>query len=114
MEESGTEPKEAVTTEPVKKQPVVHIPMAFALPQYTDMKEDMLSEALETCITACEKYPDNLEQAAQLISEEMVQKFCGHWHVVVGEAFGFEVTHEIEKVLYTYFGGNLGVLVWSN
>jgi dynein light chain 4 len=42
------------------------------------------------------------------------------WHVVVGEGFGFEITHEMKNLLYMFFGGNLvnclfieGVLVWK-
>lgn len=26
------------------------------------------------------------------------------WHVVVGEGFGFEMTHEVRNLLYMYFG----------
>jgi dynein light chain 4, axonemal len=29
------------------------------------------------------------------------------WHVVVGEGFGFEITHEMRNMLYMYFGGNV-------
>lgn len=42
------------------------------------------------------------------------------WHVVVGEGFGFEVTHEMRNLLYMYFGGNLvivfnkGIMVWKS
>lgn len=34
------------------------------------------------------------------------------WHAVVGEGFGFEITHEMKNLLYMFFG-NLGVLVWK-
>ncbi len=34
-------------------------------------------------------------------------------HVVIGEAFGFEVTHQLNNILYLYFGGELAVLVWK-
>lgn len=34
-------------------------------------------------------------------------------HVVIGEAFGFEVTHQLTNMLYMYFGGQLAVLVWK-
>lgn len=36
------------------------------------------------------------------------------WHVVVGEGFGYEVTHEMRNLLFMYFAGNLGVLVWKS
>lgn len=37
-----------------------------------------------------------------------MDKRCGNsWHAVVGEGYGFEVTHEMRNLLYMYFGGNL-------
>lgn len=114
MDETGTEKKEENVTVVAGDKPAVpQIQMGYPLLQHTDMKEDMRTEALEACVVACEKFPENLEHACQTIVEEMGQKYCGNWHAVIGEAFGFEVTHELKKVLYTYFGGNLAVLVWS-
>lgn len=34
-------------------------------------------------------------------------------HVVIGEGFGFEVTHEAKHSLYMYFGGYLAILIWK-
>ena len=34
-------------------------------------------------------------------------------HVVVGEGFGFEITHEVKHLLYMFFGGNLAIIVWK-
>lgn len=34
-------------------------------------------------------------------------------HVVVGEGFGFEMTHESKHLMYMFFGGNLAILVWK-
>jgi dynein light chain 4 len=33
--------------------------------------------------------------------------------VVIGKAFGFELTHQVNNMLYMYFGGELAVLVWK-
>ena len=39
---------------------------------------------------------------------------CKHCrNVIIGEAFGFEVTHQTSNLLYMFFGGNLAVLVWK-
>lgn len=86
--------------------------MTHALVRHSDMAPEMRTEAMELCIVACEKFPEDKESATKLIKEEMDKKFNGHWHAVVGEGYGFEVTHEMKKVLYMFFGGNLAILVW--
>ncbi len=50
--------------------------------------------------------------AAKYIKESMDKKCGTAWHVVVGEGYGFEVTHESKNVLYLFFG-NVGVLIWK-
>ncbi|CAB1341497.1 unnamed protein product [Coregonus sp. 'balchen'] len=55
-------------------------------------------------------YPQN---AAKMIKESMDKKFGSSWHVVIGEGFGFEVTHEVKNLLYMFFGGSLAVCVWK-
>ncbi|XP_061495132.1 dynein axonemal light chain 4 isoform X2 [Rhineura floridana] len=59
------------------------------------MPEEMRVEAMELCVTACEKYATNNESAAKMIKETMDKKFGSSWHVVIGEGFGFEITHEV-------------------
>lgn len=85
----------------------------YALVKYSDMLPEMKTETLEIVIVACEKYVDNNELAARSIKEAMDKKFKGRWHVVVGEGFGFEITYELHKLLYLYFGGNLAILIWN-
>ena len=51
--------------------------------------------------------------AAKFIKETMDKKFGASWHVVVGEGFGFELTHEVKNLLYMFFGGNVGICVWK-
>lgn len=46
--------------------------------------------------------------------KENMDKRCGTtWHVIVGEGYGFEITHEVKSLLYMYFGGELGILVFK-
>lgn len=54
-----------------------------------------------------------LQSAAKMIKETMDKKFGSSWHVVIGEGFGFEITHEVKNLLYLYFGGTLAVCVWK-
>ncbi|XP_066866326.1 dynein axonemal light chain 4 isoform X1 [Kogia breviceps] len=80
---------------------------------HSDMPEEMRVEAVELCVAACEKFSNNNESAAKMIKETMDKKFGSSWHVVIGEGFGFEITHEVKNLLYLYFGGTLAVCVWK-
>ncbi|XP_041093882.1 dynein light chain 4, axonemal isoform X1 [Polyodon spathula] len=80
---------------------------SFPLVRHTDMPEEMRVETMELCVTACEKYATNNENAAKMIKESMDKKFGSSWHVVIGEGFGFEVTHEVAA------GGWLFSSQWS-
>ncbi|XP_056122589.1 dynein, axonemal, light chain 4a isoform X1 [Rhinichthys klamathensis goyatoka] len=89
---------------------------SFPLIRHTDMAEEMRVETMELCVTACEKFASNNEvsrNAAKMIKESMDKKFGSSWHVVIGEGFGFEVTHEVKNLLYMFFGGSLAVCVWK-
>ncbi|KAL7831384.1 hypothetical protein SRHO_G00308870 [Serrasalmus rhombeus] len=86
---------------------------SFPLIRHTDMPEEMRVETMELCVTACEKFATNNESAAKMIKESMDKKFGSSWHVVIGEGFGFEITHEVKNLLYMFFGGSLAVCVWK-
>lgn len=43
----------------------------------------------------------------------MDKKFGSSWHAVVGEGYGFELTHEVKNLLYMFFGGTVAVCVWK-
>ncbi|KAL1767640.1 dynein light chain 4, axonemal [Sigmodon hispidus] len=86
----------------------------FPLVRHSDMPEEMRVETMELCVTACEKFSNNNESAAKMIKETMDKKFGSSWHVVIGEGFGFEITHEVKNLLYLYFGGTLAVLGHTN
>ncbi|ESO11644.1 hypothetical protein HELRODRAFT_156242 [Helobdella robusta] len=85
----------------------------YPLIQYSDMHEEMKIEAMELCVTACEKFSNNNEQAAKMIKDLMDKKFGMPWNVCVGEGFGFEVTFHKRNILFMFFGGNIGILVWK-
>lgn len=48
-----------------------------------------------------------------MIKEQMDKKFGSPWHVVVGKAFGYEITYEVRNILYIYVGGRISVLLWK-
>ena len=35
--------------------------------KFPDMDDEMLSEAVDTAVTACDKFPENMEAAAQML-----------------------------------------------
>jgi dynein light chain 4 len=54
-----------------------------------------------------------LQVAAKMIKETMDKKFGASWHAVVGEGFGFEITHEVKNLLYMFFGGTMAICLWK-
>ncbi|KAL0117207.1 hypothetical protein PUN28_010209 [Cardiocondyla obscurior] len=88
---------------------VIH---TYPLCKQSDMPEDMKQEAIETCVTAVEKYAENYEQAARMIKDDMDQKFGPPFQAVVGEAFACAITHQEKSLLYMFIGGNIAVVVW--
>ncbi|KAJ8251583.1 hypothetical protein GJAV_G00222900 [Gymnothorax javanicus] len=103
----------ADTGDSKKEEPDYKRLHSFPLIRHTDMPEEMRVEAMELCVTACEKFTTNNESAAKMIKESMDKKFGSSWHVVIGEGFGFEITHEVKNLLYMFFGGSLAVCVWK-
>ena len=96
------------------------------------MNEELRTETMELCVTACEKHANSNEvgivthrsahtvthmtfpqEAAKMIKETMDKKFGAPWHAVVGEGFGFELTHEVKNLLYMFFAGNMAICVWK-
>lgn len=53
------------------------------------------------------------QSAAKMIKDTMDKKFGASWHAVVGESYGFEVTHELKNLLYMFFGGNIAIILWK-
>ncbi|PAA66057.1 hypothetical protein BOX15_Mlig002549g3 [Macrostomum lignano] len=85
----------------------------YPLVRYSDMNEEMRTEAMELCVTACEKFASNNESAARMIKDSMDKKFGPAWHAVVGEGYGFEITHELKNLMYMFFGGNMAIILWK-
>jgi hypothetical protein len=63
---------------------------------------------------ACPSSPHSLPTVTvQMIKEQMDKKFGSPWHVVVGKAFGYEITYEVRNILYIFVGGRTSVLLWK-
>jgi dynein light chain 4 len=85
----------------------------FPIIRYSDMNEEMRLEAMELCVTACEKHASSNEGAAKMIKETMDKKFGATWHAVVGMGFGFEIAYDCKNLLYLFFGGNTAICLWK-
>ena len=77
------------------------------------MTDEIRTETVDTVVTAIEKHQGNYEAAAKNVKEAMDKKFGAPWHVTIGEGFAFEIVHEMRNLLFMYFGGSIGALVWK-
>ncbi|KAF5298181.1 hypothetical protein FQA39_LY02605 [Lamprigera yunnana] len=81
-----------------KKQEQRVIIHTYPLVRHSDMGEDMRDESIEIVVTACEKYSTDNEMAAKMIKENMDKKFNSPFHVVIGEAYGFEIGYQCRVI----------------
>ncbi|GAA54039.1 Dynein light chain 4, axonemal [Clonorchis sinensis] len=95
------------------KEDVVKNAFTYPLVRYSEMNEELQAEVVELCVTACEKWHSDNEMAARMIKEALDQKASAGWHVVIGEGYGFEVTHDVRSLLFMYFNGSLAILIWK-
>ena len=79
----------------------------------SEMSDDLKEEIVDICVNACERNMKNNENAAKMIKKILDHKYEPQWNVVVGEAFGFEVTHNVDSLLYLYFGGHIAICLWK-
>ncbi|CAH8482761.1 unnamed protein product [Schistosoma intercalatum] len=66
-----------------------------------DMHEDIQQKAVETTVTAIEKYTVEKDIAAY-IKMEFDKYYHPTWHCIVGKHFGSYVTHELNCFIYFY------------
>ncbi|XP_036138962.1 dynein light chain 4, axonemal-like isoform X2 [Monomorium pharaonis] len=97
----------------VKKEVATLVIHTYPLCKHSDMPEDIKQEAIEICVTAVEKYPENYEHAARMIKDNLDKKFGPPFQVVVGEAYACAITYQEKSLLYMFIGGNIAVLVWK-
>ncbi|KAI9144324.1 hypothetical protein BKA69DRAFT_1056915 [Paraphysoderma sedebokerense] len=84
----------------------------YPLVRFSDMHDELRIETVDMVVTYLEKHPGNYEAAAKNVKEVMDKKCGTSWHVIIGEGFEFEITHEMKNLLFMFFG-SLGVLVWK-
>ncbi|CAM9617822.1 unnamed protein product [Ectocarpus sp. 4 AP-2014] len=71
----------------------------------TDMRDDMLRDAIETCRNAldhCADFEAEGLAAAEKIKRHFDARWDPSWHVIIGRNFGSFVTHETTCFVYFY------------
>lgn len=76
------------------------------------MPESLRIEVMEASVTAMEKFMDNYESAAAMLKKNLDMKYGSPFQVVIGEAFGFSVTHQENSLMYMFNGGKVAILIW--
>ncbi|KAL4859342.1 Dynein light chain 4 [Chlorella vulgaris] len=85
----------------------------YPLVASSDCPADMKTEAVDVCVAACERHASDIEKCTQMIKDTLDKRFGGPWHVVVGRAFSFEVTHEVRaRVVDDACGRAAGTKSW--
>jgi len=107
--------KEREVGRPMSKELLAEMKKTFTknIARFVDMNAELQSEAVDLIISAIDKFRNNYEAAAKLIKEQMDKKFGGTWHVVIGEAFGFEITYHNKNMILLYHQGALAVLLFK-
>ena len=77
------------------------------------MNSEISTEAVDVIISAIDKHQKNFEECAKQIKETMDKRFGASWHCVIGQHFGFEVTHDQENVLYIFYQGDIAILLFK-
>jgi dynein light chain 4, axonemal len=82
--------------------------------KHSDMSAEMSTESQEIVVMVLDKFlaTSKWEAAARMVKEGMDKKWGGSWHVVVGEGFGFRVTHQAKLMLHVYYN-KVGVVVYK-
>lgn len=101
-----------MSTGEVKKIEPIQLFHTYPLCKISDMPDDVKQEAMEISVTAAEKYSDNYELAAKMIKQSLDKKFGSPFQVVVGESYGFFLTHQENMLIYMFTSGNIAVLIW--
>ncbi len=89
--------------------------MTKPLVKQHDLAPEIFAEAVELITMAVDKHcvtTKNYEMGAMVLKNTFDKKFGSNWHCVIGEGFGFEVTHQHRQLVYMFYG-TVGVLCFK-
>mmetsp|Transcript_83996 Transcript_83996/g.102895 ORF Transcript_83996/g.102895 Transcript_83996/m.102895 type:complete len:108 (-) Transcript_83996:9-332(-) len=81
--------------------------------RHSDMNSETTTEAVDIIVSIVDKSKTNLEECAKQIKDVMDKRLGGSWHCIVGEQYGFEITHEQNNFLYLFYQGNISILLFK-
>mmetsp|Transcript_36493 Transcript_36493/g.53501 ORF Transcript_36493/g.53501 Transcript_36493/m.53501 type:complete len:102 (+) Transcript_36493:149-454(+) len=88
----------------------------FANPRIkkADMNAEVTTEAIEIITMQVDKslQEKTFETAARNIKKLMDKKFGPHWHCIIGENFGMDVTHQKKNLILLYYM-QMGILLFK-
>ncbi len=82
-----------------------------------DMPDEMAVEAKEAITSGIDKNTSeskiDMEAACKLIKETMDKKYGASWHCMIGKGFAYDVTSNKDNLIYGFYGGTVGVLLYK-
>ena len=78
---------------------------------------DTRQEIVDTIVGGIDKHStggdEGMEAAAKAIKESLDKQYGLTWQVVIGKAYGFDITSLEDNVMHCYYQGNIGVLAFK-
>lgn len=91
--------------------------MQKSVVKQTDMGNEAMTEVCDVVIGGIDKFsgPDgvNIEMASKNIKETLDKQYGMQWHCVIGKGFSFDITAQNGSLLYVFYQGDLGILVFK-
>ena len=67
---------------------------------------------MEIILSGVERHPWENKSIAVYVKEQLDKRLGASWHVIVGEAYSFDVGFEADGLLYLFYG-SLGILAFK-
>ena len=91
--------------------------MQKALVRRSDLPGEMTGEVVDMVVGTIDKFsasgePD-LEGATKVVKDTMDKNYGANWHVVMGKGYSFDITSQSGTLLYIFYQGDLGILLFK-
>ncbi|KAL6784606.1 DLL3 [Auxenochlorella protothecoides x Auxenochlorella symbiontica] len=78
------------------------------------MAEADQQEAIEICSAIVDKHGAEVERCTHAIRDGLAKHFgAGNWQVVMGQAFCYSISHEVNQLICFYPAEKLAILAWK-
>lgn len=78
------------------------------------MDETLMKKVKDLTISKYLIYEPDSVKVAQEIKTNLDETFGKVWHAIIGKAYGFEVTCEKDKLLYSRIDEDFAILIWKS